>query len=278
MLSSNVSVFYSSIKNLGFYFSFSIVCLFSCITPMQKREMNDDIQKLKEHVALLQQSLNEGRSHTQTTGEIHQKNLASTHADLDRTQQDIKRIKGDIDALKVGVTMGQLPGQETPPEGSVAAQLAEIKIRLEALESRVSDLASSGGVKKSDKKDSGSVNADADSLQKAFDRKHYKEVVQDSPAVLKKLKGKDRERVLSMYGESLMKNGKHKEAALQFNEILESKPSDKMAPYAKLKVAECFKAMGDKETSKLFYEEVIAKYPDSPEAVKAKKAIGNKKS
>ncbi len=258
-------------------FALSLVLLSSCMTPMQKREMNDDIQRLKENVSILQQSLNEGRTHVQASGEVHQKNLASTHADLDRVQQDIKRIKGDIDTLKVGVTMGQLPGQETPPEGSVAAQLTEVRSRLEALEARVSDLASAGAVKKSDKKDSSSVNADTDSLEKAFERKHYKEVVQDAPSVLKKLKGKDRERVLSMFGESLMKTNKHKEAALQFNEILEGKPSEKSAAYAKLKVAECFKAMGDKDTSKLFYEEVISKYPDSPEAAKAKKALGSKK-
>lgn len=255
--------------------------LSSCITPNQKREMTSDIQTLKEHVALLQTSLNEGRSHTQVAGEVHQKNLASTNADMERIQQDLKRIRGDIDTLKVGVNMGQMPGQETPPEGSVAAQLADMRSRLEALETRVTELATSGGGsgggKKGDKKDSASVNADADSLEKAYDRKHFKEVVQDAPSVLKKLKGKDKERVLTIYGESLIRVGKHKEAALQFNEILEGKPNDKTAAFAKLKVADCFKAMGDKDTSKLFYEEVISKYPDSPEAAKAKKSIGGKK-
>lgn len=250
--------------------------LSSCMTPMQKREMTNDIQTLKEHVAVLQAALNEGRSHTQTTGEVQQKNLASTNADLERMQQDMKRIRGDIDSLKVGVTMGQLPGQEAP-EGSVAAQLAEVRMRLDSLESRVSEIATSGGSKKKDGKDSGSVNADADSLNKAYERKHYKEVVQDAPAVLRKLKGKDKEQVLTIYGESLIKVGRHKDAALQFNEILEGKPNDKMAAYAKLKVADCFKAMGDKETSRLFYEEIVTKYPDSPEAEKAKKSLGSKK-
>lgn len=257
--------------------AFGSFVLASCVTPMQKREMTNDIQTLKEHVAVLQTALNEGRSHTQVVGEVHQKNLASTNADMERVQLDLKRIKGDIDSLKVGVTMGQLPGQETPPEGSVSAQLAELRDRLDSLEGKVSALAMAGPTKKGDKKDTASVNADADSLQKAYDRKHFKEVVQDAPSVLKKLKGKDRERVLSIYGESLIKNGKFKEAALQFNEILESKPDDKTAAYAKLKVADCFKSMGDKETSKLFYEEVVTKYPESPEAAKAKKALGGSK-
>lgn len=246
----------------------------ACITPMQKREMNDDIQTLKEHVATLQTALNEGRSHNQQTGEVQQRNLASFSADVERLNQEIKRMKGDIDTLRVGVTMGQLPGQETPAEGSAMARLAEIQTRLDAMDARITDIQTATPAAKNSKKgDKTSVNADPDSLRKAFDRKHYNEVIEDAPAVLKKLKGKDREGVLAIYGDSLMKVGKHKEAALQFNEIVESKPSDKAAANAKLKLAECFKSMGDRETSKLFYEELVAKYPDSPEATKAKKAL-----
>lgn len=246
----------------------------ACITPMQKREMNDDIQALKEHVATLQTALNEGRSHNQQTGEVQQRNLASFSADVERLNQEMKRMKGDIDTLRVGVTMGQLPGQEAPAEGSLMARLADIQARLDAMDTRITDIQNAAPAGKSPRKsDKTSVNADSDSLRKAFDRKHYNEVIEDAPAVLKKLKGKDRESVLGIYGDSLMKVGKHKEAALQFNEIVESKPTDKAAANAKLKLAECFKAMGDKETSKLFYEELVAKYPDSPEAAKAKKAL-----
>lgn len=251
----------------------------SCITPMQKREMTGDIQTLKEHVAVLQAALNEGRTHTQASGEVQQRNLASVSADIERVNQELKRMKGDIDTLRVGVSMGQLPGQEVPPDGSVAARLADVQARLDALDTRMSDLqtATATPTKSSSKRKDSSVNADSDSLRKAFERKHYNEVIEDAPAVLKKLKGKDREPILSNYGESLMKVGRHKEAALQFNEILESKPNDKVAAYSKLKLADCFKAMGDKETSKLFYEEIVSKYPDSPEAVKAKKALSPKK-
>jgi TolA-binding protein len=254
----------------------------SCVTPVQKKEIQDDIQTLKMAVASLQTSMNDGRSHVVTTGEVQQRNLASTNAEMDRLQQEVKRIKGDIDVLKVGVTQGQLPGQEAPAEGTVASQLAEIRARLDAIESRLAESAvnATASTKKSgDKKETGasSINASIDSLEQAYNRKRYKEVVEDAPSVLKKSKGKSKERALIVYGDSLMRIGRHKEAALQFNEVIESKPNDKIAAYAKLKVAECFKAMGDKETSRLFYDEIIARYPDSPEADKAKKAIGSKK-
>jgi tetratricopeptide (TPR) repeat protein len=271
-------------KNRVAIFSVTILLLATgCVTPAQKREMNEDIQRLKESVVALQQAINEGRTHTQSSGEIQQKNLASTHADLERLQQDIKRVRGDIDALKVGVTTGQMPGQEVPPEGTVATQLGDIRARLDALEAKVAELAVSGvsSSRKSDKGDKkgdqSSVNADPDSLEKAFERKKYKEVAQDAPVVLKKVKGKDKEKILTMYGDSLAKINRHKEAALQYNEILEMKPSEKVAASTTLKLAESFKAMGDKETSKLFYEDLVTKYPDSSEAQKAKKALGHKK-
>ena len=267
-------IFKNSFSSAIVFACFLTVATTSCITPMQKREMTDDIQALKEHVATLQTALNEGRNHNQQTGEVQQRNLASVSADIERLNQEMKRMKGDIDTLRVGVTMGQLPGQETPAEGSVMARLAEVQARLDAMDARITDIQTATPAKSSSKKgDKTSVNADSDSLHKAFDRKHYNEVIEDAPAVLKKLKGKDREGVLGIYGDSLMKVGKHKEAALQFNEIVESKPSDKAAANAQLKLAECFKAMGDKETSKLFYEELVSKYPDSPEAAKAKKAL-----
>ena len=71
-----------------------------------------------------------------------------------------------------------------------------------------------------------------------------------------------------------IKLNRYKEAALQFNELVELKPAAKSMALAKLRLGDCFKAMGDKDTSKLFYDEVIAKFPDSPEAAKAKKSLG----
>jgi TolA-binding protein len=80
-----------------------------------------------------------------------------------------------------------------------------------------------------------------------------------------------------MYGESLMKLQKPKEAALQFNELIELKPGEKQMALAKLRLGDAFKAMGDKDTSKLFYDEVATKYAGTPEADKAKKALKSKR-
>ena len=264
-----------------------LVITSGCVTPQQKKDLDDDIYRLQTRVLQLESGMSNSRANDQKSGESHNKTLAATTSDVERLNVDVKRMKGDIDALKIGVQTGQMPGQETPQEGSIGAQLAEINARLEAVENQQKEIvaslehASEKSVSKkpNDRKEgtTGSANADSASLQTAFDRKHYKEVAEDAPTVLKKSKGKDREQVLMIYGESLMRLNRPKEAALQFNELVELKPSDKPLAVAKLRLGDAFKAMGDKDTSKLFYEEVAAKYAGTPEGDKAKKALKSKK-
>ena len=256
-----------------------------CMTPQQKRNMDEDIFRLQTRVLQLESNVTSTRSADQKAGEVHHKNLASTSSDVERLNIEVKRMKGEIDALRVGVQTGQMPGQETPQEGSLSAQLAEIRARLDAIESQQKDLmasieiANSSKKKPSDKKDTqtSSAHADPDSLKNAFDRKHYKEVAEDAPSVLKRAKGKDKEDVLMMYGESLMKLGRQKEAAVQFSDLVDLKPGEKQMAIAKLRLGDAFKALGDKDTSKLFYEEVSTKYAGTPEGEKAKKALKSKK-
>lgn len=271
---------------IGFLSIANIFLIASCVTMQQKKDMDDRLYNLQTRLLQLESNLANSRMADIKAGDVHHKTLASTSSDVERLGLEVKRVKGDIDALKVGVQTGQMPGQEAQPEGSIGSQLAEIRSRLDAVENQQKEIlvsldgnSSSLSKKIHDKKENsaGSVNADTDSLQTAFDRKHYKEVVEDAPAVLKKSKGKDRMQVLMIYGESLMKLGHPKEAALQFNELIELKPAEKQMALAKLRLGDAFKAMGDKDTSKLFYDEVASKYAGTPEGDKAKRALKSKR-
>jgi tetratricopeptide (TPR) repeat protein len=260
----------------------------SCVSIRQKREQDETIMAMQTHILQLEDSMNTGRVSEQKTGETRHKLVASAAGDLERLSIEMKRMKGDIDALRIGVETGQLPGQETQSENSVGNKLADVIARLAALESQQVEFAQalerhpSSSIKSPPKKaaSSGSENADSSSVKLAFERKHYKEVVEDAPSILKKEKGRDRLSVLMMYGESLLKLNRPKEAALQFNEVVELKPNDKDMALAKLRLADSFKMMGEKETSQLYYEEVATKFPGTPEGDKAKKALrsGSSKS
>ncbi len=264
-------------------FSVTLLMASGCITPQQKRQMDDDIYRLQTKVLELETSLSHAKNSDQKVGEVNNKTIASTSSDVERLGLEVKRMKGDIDALRVGVQTGQMPGEEGPQDGSIGSQLAEIKSRLEAVENQQKEIissldkGSSSAKKTAEKKSQGSTAADFDSLKTAFDRKHFREVAEDAPNVLKKAKGREREQALMMYGESLMRLQRPKEAALQFNELVELKPGDKQLAVAKLRLGDAFKSMGDKDTSQLFYEEVATKYAGTPEGDKAKKALKSKK-
>ncbi len=266
--------------------SIIIATVASCVTPAQKREMDDHIFRLQTRLLQLESNLANSRTADQKTGEVHSKSIASTSSDVERLGIEVKRIKGDIDALKVGVQTGQMPGVEGQQEGSLGAQLAEIRSRLETVENQQKEIlyamdhGGSIAKKSSEKKDSpvdATGNSDFDTVQAAYKKKKYKDVVELAPTAIGKSKGKDKINLLMIYGESLMKLQKPKEAALQFNELIELKPGEKQMALAKLRLGDAFKAMGDKDTSKLFYDEVATKYAGTPEGDKAKKALKSKR-
>jgi tetratricopeptide (TPR) repeat protein len=275
-------------RDYGFAALVSIImaAVTSCVTPAQKREMDDHIFRLQTRLLQLESNLANSRTADQKTGEVNSKSIASTSSEFERLGIEVKRIKGDIDALKIGVQTGQMPGVEGHQEGSIGAQLAEIRSRLETVENQQKEIINAmdhgGSVAKkgSDKKDSSTDvagNSDLDSVQAAYKKKKYKDVTELAPSAIGKSKGKDKINLLMIYGESLMKLQRPKEAALQFNELIELKPGEKQMALAKLRLGDAFKAMGDKDTSKLFYDEVATKYAGTPEADKAKKALKSKR-
>jgi tetratricopeptide (TPR) repeat protein len=260
-------------------------CTASCITPAQKREMDDHIYRLQTRLLQLESNLANSRMADQRAGEASSKHIAATSSDVERLGIEVKRVKGEIDALKIGVQTGQMPGVEGQQEGSIGAQLAEIRARLEAVENQQKEIIQtfeSGGSiakKSSDKKDSqvASEGPSEETVQAAYKRKKYKDVVELAPGALSKAKGKEKINLLMIYGESLMKLQRPKEAALQFNELVELKPGEKQMALAKLRLGDAFRAMGDKDTSKLFYDEVATKYAGTPEGDKAKRALKSKR-
>src|SRR5262249_48489802 len=154
-------------------------------------------------------------------------------------------------------------------EGSVASTLNTLTQRLDAVEAAQEDVleaikkAGAASKKTADKKDSKKKLGGADELQQAYDDKHYKQVTEDAPKPLKESKGAAKEQIRFLLAESFFKLGKMRDAALKFNELVESKPSAKYMPLAKMRIGDCFKNLGDDTTARLYYEELIKEYPKS---------------
>ncbi|WP_141731226.1 tetratricopeptide repeat protein [Oligoflexus tunisiensis] len=260
-----------------------LASLTACVTPAEEQQLRDDIFGLQTRVLQMENQLSaQGKEINTATS----RQEASVSTRLDKIAIELQRIKGDIDALRIGVTTGQLPGTDPDQEGSVAKTLSEMSERITAVEDNqnkilgVIDKSVEASRKSDKKKEEKSKAAKAekksstlknlDDLRTAFDKKKYKTIASEGEKVLAGLKKqKDKQEATYILAESLYKSGEIREAALKFNDFIESKPKDNMS-IALLRMGDCFKQLGDAETAKIYYQELIQKYGSSAEARQAK--------
>ncbi len=251
--------------------------LVGCYTPQKERQVKQDIFNIQTRLIEVERAMEEkGR----VSEDSLSKRIAGTNSQLDRITADMARVKGDIDALRVGVATGQMPGTEGEAEGSVATQIRNLVERIEGIEAAQAELAASikragTAAPKTEAKPVAARGTTAKDIKTAFDKGRFKYVIDEGPAVMKTAKkGKDSEDLMYMYAESLFRTNKHREAALKFNEFIEMKPSDaKRVPHAKMRMGDCFRSLGDAATAKLYYQDVVDKHPNSPEAGRAKERL-----
>lgn len=257
----------------------TIVFLLSgCITPREKREMQNDLFNVQTRLLTLERSLSDTSKDARSTGETASRKLASNHAELERMNHEMQQIRGEIDALKVGVSTGQMPGRENQPN-SVAGQLGRLSDRLDDIEQTQEELLEAlkkaGLGKPNAKKNSGNSKkiGSVGDLQSAFDDKKYKQVIEEGPRLSTTGSSADKEKARFLTAEALFKLGKMREAALKYSEFVESHPSPKLLPTVKMRLGDCFRHLGDKTTAQIYYEELIKEFPDSDEAGKAKERL-----
>ncbi len=255
-------------------------CVTACVTPSEEQQFRDDIFNLQSRVVQLEgQSTSLGKEITTQTS----RQEASVSTRLDKFAIEVQRIKGDIDALKVGVTTGQMPGSDPEQEGSLAKTLSDVNARLDALEENQNKILAAIDkaieAKKPDKKEKEKAPKKSSSLKTyddiktAFDKKKYKLIAEEGGKVVDEIKSKkDKQEALFMLAESHYKNGQVREAALRFNEFQETKPKERMAQ-SLLRMGDCFKELKDLETAKIYYQELLQKYANSEEAKEAKSKL-----
>ncbi len=251
--------------------------LTACITPGEKRVMKDDIYSVQMRLLNLERLLADTSKDAKSTGDSATKRIASTQAELERMSRELQMIRGEIDALRVGVLTGQLPGADpSAQEHSVAKNLSKLSDRVAAVESAQEDLIDvlkKAGVKSGKKKDSRKTVTEVGELQRAFEEKRYKQVIEDGAHVVKPSNSDESEQIQYLIAESQFRLGNIKEAALKFNDFVDSKPSSKYLAIAKLRLGDCFRHLGDTATSNVFYEELIKEFPTSDEAAKARERL-----
>lgn len=265
-------------------FTVILTQLNACFTPAKERRLNDEIFNLRTRVMQLENALTDENT---PAGEAAKRRLASTATEIERMSSEIRRLRGDMDALKVGITTGFLPGVEGDQTTSVGGKLRVLDERLAALEAaqssvqdnlpaspqsdprQISKPASAKKVEtpKGSQKSLTSVTQ----FRSALKKRQFKKIIDDAPDAAKAAKkSRDRDEIRYLHAEALYKLGQMREAALQFNDFIDSKPGTKFLPQARLRMGDAFRNLGDPTTAKIYYQELIDKHPKSSEAGKAK--------
>jgi TolA-binding protein len=212
---------------------------------------------------------------------------AASNIRIDVVEREIQKVKGDIDALRIGVKTGQMPGSEETGD-SLGQRMAALQQRDEAIEAAQAEIleqlskvpekkAPAKKEKKEDKEEKESADggiSNVKELKEAYGKNRFKAVVAAAPELLKgKLKKTDKEDVVYIEAESMFKLGQVKEAALKFNELLDMNPGAEKGAQARMRMGDCFRHLGDNNTARIYYEELVQKHPKSAQAQKAKERL-----
>ncbi len=255
--------------------------LTACITPSEKRAMRDDIFNTQTRLLQVEQVLQDSNKNAKSTGDSATRGIANTQAELERLSRGMQQVHGDIDALKVAVVTGEMPGVDPDTQEKSLAKLVErLSDRLdevEANQAELLDVLKKAGLKTGNpkKKDADKPVLSLDQVRTLFEEKKYKKVVEEAPRTMKEVAGDDKEHVKVLIAESMFKIGNIREAALKFNELIDAKASKNVMPLVKLRMGDCFRKLGDPATGKVYYEELIREFPGSEEAIKAKGHLDN---
>lgn len=98
-------------------------------------------------------------------------------------------------------------------------------------------------------------------------------VIEALTSYLKSPKAKKLEEALLMRAEAFYKAKEFKKAIVDYSKFPEKHPRSPYMSQALYKIGLCFDALGMKDDAKGFYQEVVEKYPKSPEAKKARNKV-----
>ncbi len=255
------------------------VSMIACITPAREREMRNEIFNLQTRLMELERQSREKGEALSTSSEAANQRIASTSSQLEKIHRDLAKINGEIDALKIGVATGKMPGTD-PAEESIGTAILEIQQRLGAIEEKQTAIESALENKsasksaKSTAKDEDSGGGSAKSIRAAFKAKSYQQVIDGAPDLIAKLKDKKIKLEMMYYlAESFFKLGKLRESALKFNEFIDAGGSGDQLVFSKMRLGDSFRGLGDTATAKLYYEDIIKNHAKSAEAERAKQRL-----
>lgn len=250
----------------------------SCMSFRAEKQMRDDMFKMQTRLLELEKGVQKDSAGISKRADQASQGVASISSSINSLEREIQQLGGQVDMFKYALEKGEMPGA-MESEDSLFSRLSNIEERVAQMEETQKDILTmiegldTKGKNKSNLKSNKSIGSLSEARE-AFKKKRYSYLKRDIPALKKKMSRKSSKQELSyLYAESLYKLGSLKDAAIEFHDFLDSKPAKKYLPHAKMRMGDCYRHLGDKETASIYYEELISEYPKTTEATWAKERL-----
>ncbi len=201
------------------------------------------------------------------------KEVSKARGDKVDIEVTVEEIKGDVSRL--GSVLDERAQYQTVQFEAIRKELETLVNRVEALESRPVP----EPVRAEPVKETGGVAAPAtyELGKKLFDGGKFEEAAEVLRTVVKKTaKGKDK-KARFWLAESLYSAKDYGAAVLEFGDFKKKYPNDELAPKATYRQANAFRSLKKNREAKLFYAELVERFPKSPLTIKAKAEMANLK-
>lgn len=198
-----------------------------------------------------------------------QKDYADNHTRLEELQEQNRNLNGKIEELEFRLKKteqdegaGKESQQKTLEEMKrhndlLQESIGKMESQMQALQEEIVSLRSKESVKSSNSENTKTSEKHVESVK-------GKDKTKES---------KDKDKTVFDVAQASFEGKKWKEAILSYEQYREKNPKGKHAAEAAYKTGVCFQELGMNEEAKVFYQDVLAKFPQSDMAKKAQSRL-----
>ena len=239
--------------------SLALICLTICLSSTAclktRAQLRDDNQS--------------GGADEQRTPQQHESTPAQVQDVQPESRYAVDEIKAEITRMN-----GRLEDLERTPKVDPAN--SPTSDAMKAMEKRISELEKAQAemiesLKAGQAQTIETTTADFfEKGQDQFKAKNYEGAIESMNTYLKNPKAKQNEEATFIRAESYYTLAQYKKAIVDYSKFPEKFTKSKRMPQALYKIGLSFDHLGMKEDAKGFYQELVEKFPKSPEGVKAR--------
>jgi len=279
------------------------VAISACAIPQQLELIEREQRRLRTEISTIRAENTAVRAENAAIREELQKirsSMADAHANLQQIQRELGALRGQLEEARFQVNrqIGETTREKDQRIKELESRVAKIDEDLKAqrtllraeeeelralreqllrtpLPGKESEAPGAGGLAREKVPgESDAARVEYEEALKLLERKDYRTAIARFRDFLKKYPNSEyADNAQYWIGESYYAMREFDQAILEFDAVRQKYPKGDKVPAALLKLAFAFAELGDKVDARLILQELINRYPQSPEAAKAKEKL-----